>query len=770
MVPRLVGLAADRNLPAHTKLFYIISLPFQVLMILIILVEYLLYKRLGSRIVKYSKVVDIVLLLIFTADWVLVLVTTLSKLQPTVSSQIKSLFGFIGFSWRTLLATLIVQRWQLKLIPPATALIVATGYVISYSSGGLLFILVSAICQLINITLIIYFEDRVKWKMVWANIQKDKWMQVNNFILNSLPENIMILDLNGEVKFISEYCKGFLKGLETRKFFKSIQDLQLQKQCESDLMSALQVERVTTINGFLTEDNVERNQVLEDILVNIEKSIKNQEMQEKEFRVYNGRLKIEGQKEKSLEVKISFVQHFENYYIILVIRDMTQRDLLITLEETNKYKDQLLASVSHELTAPLNGNINLVESAINSTKVPDSVKEALLVPALRSSKFLLHMINDILDMSQIKEKKLRLVFQLENLKETLRNTVQLVELHAKKKGIDLIIEIDPSIQRMKFCTDHIRLSQIVLNLLNNAIKFTEKGTIKLIVKSIEGDPNLIQITVEDSGIGISQENIGKLFSSFTHIDLEGGQNMNPTGVGLGLNIAYNLALLLGPENRQGITVTSVLNRGSSFTFVIENKHHDQKDPLELSIPKNSNETAAVELAGHAGLKSSPRMQRISSGTSNSIAPIVEKCDSPIVLESNQCTCPKVLVVDDNPFNTMACEVIFGSLEIKCDCVYNGSACIKSLLNREGKLCGENCRQYEVVLMDQEMPEMSGSETVKEVRRLQNQGLLFEEIKIIGCTAHRSDEEVEKFMEAGIDQCIHKPLSAAMIKDILNKSQ
>jgi len=142
----------------------------------------------------------------------------------------------------------------------------------------------------------------------------------------------------------------------------------------------------------------------------------------------------------------------------------------VVLEETNKYKDQLLASVSHELRAPLNRNINLVESAFSSPKIPESIKETLLTPALRSSKFLLHMINDILDMCQIKEKKLRLVFNSENLKETLKNTAQLVELQAQKKGIELLLEIDSAVPK-NFCTDHIRLSQIILDLVNNAIKF-----------------------------------------------------------------------------------------------------------------------------------------------------------------------------------------------------------------------------------------------------------------------------------------------------------
>ncbi len=197
---------------------------------------------------------------------------------------------------------------------------------------------------------------------------------------------------------------------------------------------------------------------LEDVLKNFEKQIIESHIQERQFLIYNGKLRLEEQ-EKAIEVKLSFVQHFENFYIILILRDTTQRDLLITLEENNKYKDQLLASVSHELRAPLNGNINLVEAAISSPTISDDTKENLLIPALRSSKFLLHIINDILDMSQIKQQKLRLVVRSEDIKETLQNTAQLVEIQAEKKGIELHLKLDPNLPKM-LCTDHIRLSQI----------------------------------------------------------------------------------------------------------------------------------------------------------------------------------------------------------------------------------------------------------------------------------------------------------------------
>ena len=142
----------------------------------------------------------------------------------------------------------------------------------------------------------------------------------------------------------------------------------------------------------------------------------------------------------------------------------------------------------------------------------------------------------------------------------------------------------------------------------------------------------------------------------------------------------------------------------------------------------------------------------------------------MIVEPTSCTCAKILVVDDNPFNTMAFETILSSLKIKCDSVYSGACAIKKLLNRENEKClGKDCKAYSVVIMDQEMPEMSGSETTREIRKLQREKRVSSMMRIIGCTAHKSKEEVEKFMEAGLDKCIHKPISPSMIKGLLKKS-
>jgi len=326
----------------------------------------------------------------------------------------------------------------------------------------------------------------------------------------------------------------------------------------------------------------------------------------------------------------------------------------------------------------------------------------------------------------------------------------------------LSLELDPNLPK-KFITDHLRVSQIVLNLLTNAIKFTNEGGVKLKAEMISEAPSWVKISVEDSGIGMSQEGVQKLFTRYTQIESEGSKLMNPTGVGLGLNITSNLVNLLAPKGQKGIKVLSEPGQGSVFTFVLENQ--ENVSVIELPTQKeeklNNSDSCDITHELHEPMKPivTP-LQKIGSFVQSA-----EKSEAEILFK--KCSCPKILIVDDNPFNTMAFETILGSLEIHCHTVYRGSACLRNLLDRQSKVCGESCKPYAVIFMDQEMPEMTGSETVREIKRLQGEGLL-PEMRLIGCTAHKSKEEVEKFMNAGLDQCIHKPISTVMIKDILKE--
>jgi CheY-like chemotaxis protein len=263
---------------------------------------------------------------------------------------------------------------------------------------------------------------------------------------------------------------------------------------------------------------------------------------------------------------------------------------------------------------------------------------------------------------------------------------------------------------------------------------------------------------------MSQDNVKKLFSSYTHIEFEGRQKMNPTGVGLGLNIASNLAELLAPVGQQGINVVSVPGQGSIFSFILENK---DVSPHQLESQNISLEVAD-ELPGGLRPRLSSKVQKDNTSTSATQFTAFKVFDPEP--RNEVCSCPKILVVDDNPFNTMAFETILSSLDMKCDSVYNGKSAIQKILDRQGKACGsKDCKPYLVVFMDQEMPEMSGAETVIEIKKLQREGLVPLGMEIIGCTAHQSKQEVDKFLEAGLDQCIHKPISTFMIQNILKGS-
>ena len=494
------GVLNDSNLSGRIVLY---ALPCAPLVSLTVATEYILFKKKGPQILEYSKTVDLIILFFFGADWVSGLISSLVRTHDTdpISFSVSAMYGFTAFAWRGLLVTLIVQTWHLKIIVPVIVTVVSTVYAIHYDPKHYETYIIRTIGHLFNIIFILYCEDKIKWKMILTNLQQEKWVQVNNFILDNIPENIMILDVSGEAKFISDYCKAFMNkshvSLDPKDFLNKIRDLE-QQQSEFDPL-VTKVESLTTGIGFLAQTNdFRRNSLkvdsLTDLIVSFPSIVKGNKLQERQFLIYNGKLKIENQ-EKSIEIKISFIQHFENEYVILILRDTTQRDMLVTLQEINKYKDRLLASVSHELRTPLNGNINLVEGAVNSPKIPDQIKENLLIPASRSSKFLLHMINDILDMSQI-----------------------------------------------------------LLNLLSNAIKFTSEGMVKLkATMSIQASQS-VEISVEDTGIGMSEENVKKLFTNYTHTGFAGRQTMNPTGVGLGLNIASRLVRLLAPMTHQTLSV------------------------------------------------------------------------------------------------------------------------------------------------------------------------------------------------------------------------
>jgi len=265
-IATIKGIIQDRS---SSRVVNRLSLAFAPLITIIVAIEYILFKKKGKKILKYSQVIDFLILLLFTADWIIVLISTFTRAQEMTTNHpppppggprgpppefdmgnpppmppppgsgllvlfpVTALYEFASFAWKALLVTLVIQKWQLKILPPAAAIITSTVYACLFDSRQTHTYLIRCAAQLFNTVFIIYCEDKIKWKMIWNSIQQEKWMQVNNFILNNIPENIMILDVAGQVKFISDYCKSFMEkchhSLDTTEFFNDIRDLQQQK-------------------------------------------------------------------------------------------------------------------------------------------------------------------------------------------------------------------------------------------------------------------------------------------------------------------------------------------------------------------------------------------------------------------------------------------------------------------------------------------------------------------------------------------------------------
>jgi len=238
IILRLITIFTENQLPGTTQTLYYISIPLLGLMAFIICLEYLIYRRIGPRIMNYSKLIDVILLITFTAEWLVTLSISMSRLASTnpPALPLPSMYGLSSFGWRTIFLLFLIQSWKLIIIPPTLAMGMAMGYVVHYANNGVIFHFLRGIPQVVYVIMMLYFQDKIKWREVFTNAQQEKWMQINDFILNNIPENIVILELGGQVRFVSEYCRSFMKkthlSQNPKDLFVNIKDLIQQPDTE----------------------------------------------------------------------------------------------------------------------------------------------------------------------------------------------------------------------------------------------------------------------------------------------------------------------------------------------------------------------------------------------------------------------------------------------------------------------------------------------------------------------------------------------------------
>jgi len=242
IVVRVIGLFVQGKLSTASKISYIIGLPLNVLTALVVCFEYFLYRRIGPRVMNYSRLIDIILLIIYTTEWIATLCISLTgfgNMNPPALA-VTSIFNFASFGWRILFFQFLIQGWKLISIPPIIATCVMIGFALHYSPTGPKLVLLFGIPPAIYTVIMLYFLDKVKWREVFTNTHQERWMHINQFVLNNIPENIVILDIGGQVNFVSDYCKVFMKKLrlsqDPKELFSLISDLsQQQSEAESEL-------------------------------------------------------------------------------------------------------------------------------------------------------------------------------------------------------------------------------------------------------------------------------------------------------------------------------------------------------------------------------------------------------------------------------------------------------------------------------------------------------------------------------------------------------
>ena len=417
------------------------------------------------------------------------------------------------------------------------------------------------------------------------------------------------------------------------------------------------------------------------------------------------------------------------YYFFFLLETPAYRDLERTLDRLRKAKaladeanetaiaadaakGEFLANMSHEIRTPLTTILGMDEVILRKYEAGPIYKYAQDIQSAGNT--LLHIINDILDFSKIESGQLELATRNYDLARVLRDVDNMVRIRAEQKGLKYISQIDESLPDELF-GDRIRVHQIMVNILNNAVKYTKRGSVKFTLTGTKSDdPSLIvlHITVADTGIGIHAEDIPKLFQSFSRIDAKETHNIE--GTGLGLAITGRLIELMGGT----VEVTSTYGMGSTFHVVLPQKvvgTRTLRDYEKAEGSKKKNERAHLQ------------------------APDA-----------------KILIVDDNDMNRIVLRSLMKDNHVQIDEAESGEECLKKVATNA----------YDIILMDYMMPRMDGKQTLDRIKHMpEAPGYT---AKIIVCTANALVGVRAELLSAGFDDFLSKPVNGKELEEMLAK--
>lgn len=558
-----------------------------------------------------------------------------------------------------------------------------------------------------------------------------------NVTVNLVPEQLLVTD-NGNLSNtvnLNRMLKSHIANLEdiNAKLSKEIlQKTQIQKELEENeklysavIHNSLDANIIFNADGIIIRSNKKAAEFInahentlnfykllpEDFSNNLKAIIdkfalntsKDLEQDFFEFEVY------ENNEITYYNLKINPIYINSKMLFFCVIRDISTdiRNMIrieearIIAEKSAKAKTTFLSNMSHEIRTPLNVILGLSE-LFNRKDFTGSEKEYENIEAIRfSTENLLMIVNDILDFSKIEAGKLNVQKVDFNFTELISNLQKGFKIKAEEKGLDFYMNITNSVPKY-IVGDQYRLSQILNNLIGNAIKFTQKGfvSVKITGKELENGSIQLYFTIEDSGYGIPKENINHIFESFyqMHYDEE-----KPEGTGLGLSITKELVSLLGGN----LTVKSEANTGTAFQFDLNYTVSDLSD---------------AELQGIQNINHNLRHKRI-------------------------------LVAEDNKLNQLFIKQLLKKWDAETTVVENGQEAVEVVKTND----------FDLILMDIQMPVLDGLEATAAIRALDTNK---RNVPIVACSADVFPESRQKAEEAGVNYYITKPINAKSINEIL----
>ena len=377
-------------------------------------------------------------------------------------------------------------------------------------------------------------------------------------------------------------------------------------------------------------------------------------------------------------------------------------------------KSQFLANMSHEIRTPINAVLGMNEMILRES-TEDNVK-SYATDVDSAGKVLLSLINDILDFSKLDSGNMTINPNEYDVKSMILTCVNLNEKRAKEKNLEFNLEVDENVPARLY-GDEVRVSQIITNILTNAVKYTKEGSVTLKVwgKFAKGSGYLLRVDVTDTGIGIKEEDREKLFSSFARLDEK--KNKNIEGTGLGLAITAKLVKLMEGT----INVKSVYTKGSTFS---------------VEVPQ--------------GIVGSANIGKIDVNTLQNHA--VKRASRDLFTAARA----RILVVDDVPLNLKVATSLLKKTKITVDTAVSGDECI-------AKVCEVG---YDVIMLDHMMPGKDGIETLHEMKALKNS--LNEKTPVIMLTANAIAGAREQFINEGFDDYLSKPFSINELQNMLLK--